>query len=252
MSQAKSLHTALKRALRERGHTYADAARALGISEASVKRLFSRATLSLTRLERLCDWLGMDLADLVSMSAQNQPLLTQLSQPQERALLAEPALLLLTYLVLNRWSQAEIVEVFRFDKPELFRHLAKLEKLGLLELHPFDRIRIRAARNFSWRKDGPIQRFFSERVLREFLDTRFDAPGEKMLFVGGMLSRASILRMHALMEDLAKDFDRMVADDLHLPASERYGVSLFLGERPWEFSEFTRLRRKPARKTFSE
>lgn len=250
MSQAKSLHTALKRALRERGRTYADAAAVLRISEASVKRLFSRGTLSLVRIERLCDWLGMDLTDLVALGAQQQPLLTQMTQPQEKALLSEPALLLLSYLVLNRWTQAEIMQIFRFDEPELFRHLAKLEKLGLIELHPFGRIRIRAARNFGWRKDGPIQRYFSERVLREFLDTRFDASGEKMLFVGGMLSRASVLKLQALMDQLAKDFDRLVADDLHLPASERYGVSLFAGARPWEFSEFTRLRRSRDRKVF--
>lgn len=99
--------------------------------------------------------------------------------------------------------------------------------------------------NFAWRKDGPIQRFFSERVLPEFLSTRFDRPGEHMRFVGGMLSRASILKLHEAMDVLAHQFDDMVRKELDLPTAERYGVSLLIGLRPWEFSEFTKLRRRP-------
>jgi hypothetical protein len=110
---------------------------------------------------------------------------------------------------------------------------------------PFDRIKLRAARNFAWRKDGPIQKYFAERVLPEFLATRFDQPGERMQFVGGLLSRASIAKMHESMETCARQFDELVAADLKLPVADRYGVSLFAGLRPWEFSAFTKLRRGP-------
>jgi hypothetical protein len=71
-----------------------------------------------------------------------------------------------------------------------------------------------------------------------------------MQFVGGMLSRASVLKIHEAMEALARQLDALVAQDLGLPAAERYGVSLFMGLRPWEFSEFTKLRRGPRQKFF--
>lgn len=250
MQQTLAIHVALKRLLKARGRTYAQAAAVLELSEASVKRLFSRAELSLDRLERLCNWVDVDLAELVELSQSVQPLLTELSPRQEHELLRDPALLLTAFLVLNRWKEAEILETFRFTKPELTRLWVRLERIGLIELLPFDRIRLRTARNFGWRKDGPIQRHFSERVLPEFLNTRFNQPGEHMRFVGGMLSRKSILTLHQSMETLARQLDALVAADLSLPIAERHGVSLFLGLRPWEFSEFTHLRRAPREKFF--
>ena len=84
MNQTEAIHAALKRLIRATGHTYADAAAVLELSEASIKRLFSRAGLSLARLEKLCDWLQVDVHELVGMSREQEPLTTQLSLAQER------------------------------------------------------------------------------------------------------------------------------------------------------------------------
>ena len=245
MKQTEAIHNALKRLMRTRGRTYAEAAAVLELSEASIKRLLSRSELSLQRLECLCDWLGVEIGDVVALSIAATPLVTQLEAHQEEELMRDPALLLITFLTLNRWTEAEILDVFTFKKHELHQKLRRLEQFGLIELMPFDRIKIRAARNFTWLKDGAVQKYFAQRVLPEFLATRFDAPGEQMQFVGGMLSRASIHKMHELMEGLARQFDDLVAQDLGLPTRDRHGVSLFMGLRPWEFSPFTKLRRKP-------
>lgn len=249
MRQTSAIHAALKKLLKARGRTYAEAATVLELSEASVKRLFARGELSLERIERLCDWIGVDIADVVAASNAVQPVVTELTLEQERQLAREPALLLVAFLALNRWSEAEILTDFRFTKPQLTAALIRLERLGLLELLPFDRIKLRTARNFSWRKDGPIQRHFAERVLPEFIASRFDEPGERMRFVGGLLSRASVRKLHEAIETLVRQLDELVAQDLALPTQERHGVSLMVGLRPWEFSEFSKLRRK-AREPF--
>ena len=250
MKQTEAIHDALKRVMRSSGRTYAQAARVLKLSEASVKRLLSRSELSLARLEMLCDWLEVEVNEVVQQSSSSAPPVTELDPLQEEELLRDMPLLLITFLTLNRWSEAEILDVFNFRKPDLAQKLRQLERLGLIELMPSGRIKIRAARNFTWRKEGPIQKFFAARVLPEFLATRFDAPGEQMDFVGGMLSRASVLKVQELMATLARDLDALVRQDLHLPVRERYGVSLFMGLRPWEFSEFTRMRRKAREKFF--
>jgi hypothetical protein len=245
MRQTLAIHAALKRQLRAHGRTYAAAAVVLELSEASIKRLFARGELSLERIERLCDWIGIDIADLVAQSQAAQASVTELTPEQERELVKDPALLLVAFLALNRWSEADLLAVYRFTKPELTLLLIRLERLGLIDLMPGERIRLRTARNFHWRKDGPVQRFFAERVLPEFLATRFDGAGEHARFVGGMLSRASVRRLQEAVDALARQFDALVEQDLALPIAERDGVSLFAGMRPWEFSEFTRLRRAP-------
>lgn len=250
MKQTAAIHAALKQLMRSSGRTYADAAGVLRLSEASVKRLLSRSELSLERLEVLCDWLDVEIADVVALSVEAAPLVTELDSLQEEELLRDSGLLLMAFLTLNGWSEAEILEIFKFTKAELRLKLRRLERLGLVELLPSGRIKLRAARNFTWRKDGPIQKYFTERVLPEFLRTRFDQPGESMQFVGGMMSRASVLKMHEAMAALARQLDDLVKQDLGLPMRERYGVSLFTGLRPWEFSEFTRHRRKERDKFF--
>jgi hypothetical protein len=250
MKQTEAIHEALKRVMRSSGRNYAQAAKVLKLSQASVKRLLSRSELSLERLEVLCDWLDISVADLVQQSASATPLVTEIDPDQEEELLSDLPLLFLAFLTLNGWTEDEILETFSFRKPELTQRLWQLERLGLIELMSSGRIKVRAARNFTWRKDGPIQKFFAEKVLPEFLATRFEAPGERMQFVGGMLSRVSVHRVQELMDALARELDALVKQDLHLPVRERYGVSLFMGLRPWEFSEFTRFRRKPREKFF--
>lgn len=250
MDQTRAIHLALKQLIRSRGRNYAQAAAVLDLSEASIKRLFSRGELSLQRLERLCNWLGVEIADLVSMSQAAEPLVTMLSPAQERELLADQGLLLTAFLLLNGWRERDILETFDFSKPQLTRHWVQLERLGLIELLPFDRIKLRTARNFSWRPEGPIEAYFAQQVLPEFLNTRFDQPGERRHFVGGMLSRASVHVLHQSMEALARQLDELVTQDLKLPVAERHGVSLYMALRPWEFSEFTKLRRQPRGKFF--
>ncbi|MGH8185855.1 MAG: helix-turn-helix domain-containing protein [Steroidobacteraceae bacterium] len=245
MRQTEAIHGALKRVIRRQGQTYAAAARVLELSEASVKRLFSRGELSLDRLERLCDWLGVDIAGVVALSENAQPLVTELDSQQEWELLRDPTLLLVSILVLNGWSQAEMLDTYRIEPAELQRKLRRLEQLGLIELLPVERIRLRTARNFAWRKDGPIQEFFAARVLPEFVATRFDGPGEHMRFVSALLSRSSLQKLQASVDALAREFDELMAQDLKLPIDQRFGASMFVGIRPWEYSEFAKRRKRP-------
>ena len=59
MGEGRIMHTvslveALKRALKSRGITYAALAAKLGLSEASVKRMFSRRDFTLQRMDDVC------------------------------------------------------------------------------------------------------------------------------------------------------------------------------------------------------
>ena len=250
MNQSQSIHEALKKQMRARGRTYAEAALVLGLSEASIKRLFSKSALSLARLEALCDWLHVDVLDVVRASREQEPLTTQLSEAQEAALPKDIGLLLLAHLLLNHWTVAEILDTYAFSRPELTRRMFQLQKLGLVDVLPFDRVRLRTARNFSWRRDGPVQRFFTDRVLSEFLASPFEQRGETMEFVSGMLSRKSILHMQERIADLAREMDSLVDSDLGLPAGDRFGTSLCVAFRPWEFSGFSKFRKLPRDKNF--
>ena len=104
MSTTADLVTALKKELKVARMTYADLAAALGMAESSVKRMLARGDMPLSRIDAICRALKLDFADLARRVADDQPLLAQLSQEQERAVVADKKLLLVAICVLSQWD----------------------------------------------------------------------------------------------------------------------------------------------------
>ncbi|GLQ88327.1 helix-turn-helix transcriptional regulator [Dyella flagellata] len=244
MSASALLVHAIRAELRQRGITYRELAAMLGVSEPTIKRDLSRGGFTLQRLDSICDVLGLSLEDLIKAERSAATAITELSHKQESSLIADPKLLLTTYLILNNWRFGEIMSTFRIDENELVSLLLKLDALKIIDYRPPTRIRKLTARNFSWRKDGPVHRFFMARVLPEFFGERFDGAGDAFHFVGATLSEGSRARMQAAMAHLIEEFEQLARADARLPLTVRDGCSAIVAFRRWEFSEFTHLRRR--------
>jgi transcriptional regulator with XRE-family HTH domain len=247
LNASGALLRAIKTALRLRGLTYRDLARLLRVSEATVKRDLSKGRFSLNRLDQICAALGLTLADLLQ-PPEEQDLVTQLSEAQELALVTQPKILVVTYLLVNDWKFREITEAFRMDENELIDILLRLDQLRIIEYRPPHRVRKLTARNFVWRPDGPVHRFFLKRFVPEFFQSAFDGVGDAFRFVGGTLSAGSLSQFKAALERLAVHFEELARGDARLPLAKRDGCSAILAVRSWEFSEFTRLRRAGAQR----
>ena len=249
MTGSVQLVHGVKAHLRAQGITYRDLASRLGLSEPTVKRDLASGRFTLERLDRICEVLGIDLERLLSMP--DAAPVTELTEEQENALVFHPKLLLVTYLVVNDWKFADITSTFRLEPSDLIDVLLKLDRLKILDFRPPNRLRKLTARNFSWRKDGPVQAYFLQKVIAELFDARFEAPGDEMRFVGGTLSEASLLRFQASLRRVALEFEQLAHQDSRLPLDERDGCSAILALRRWEFSEFAKLRRptRPGRST---
>jgi DNA-binding Xre family transcriptional regulator len=239
---------AIKSTLRARGVTYRKLAELLSVSEVTVKRDLSKGQFSLRRLDEICAALGLTLNDLIQ-PPEGHELVTQLSEAQEIALISQPRYFVVTYLLVNDWKFKEITEAFRMDENELIEILLRLDQLRIIEYRPPHRVRKLTARNFSWRKDGPVQKFFVARFVPEFFQSTFEGPGDAFRFVAGTLSRASMSQFKASLERLAIEFEQLARTDARLALEDRDGCSAILAVRAWEFSEFTRLRRTGARKS---
>lgn len=243
MSGSAGLVQGVKARLRAQGMTYRELAAKLRISEPTVKRDLARGNFSLQRLDCICEVLGVGIEELLS-PAGTAPL-TELTEQQEDALVSNPRLLVVTYLIVNDWKFAEIVATFRLDANELIDLLLKLDRLKIVDFRPPTRVRKLTARNFSWRKDGAVQAYFLRRVIPEFFNADFEALGDEMRFVGGTLSAASMLRFQASLRRVAAEFEQLAHQDSRLPLEDRDGCSAILAFRRWEFSEFGKLRRIP-------
>ena len=80
----------LRMHLRAKGLTYADVARALKISEATVKRIFATRNCMLERLDAICELVEVDMAELARSMPRESKLISQLSREQEDELVADP------------------------------------------------------------------------------------------------------------------------------------------------------------------
>lgn len=251
MSQTAQLVDTLKRILRERKITYADVAARLELSEANVKRMFSRRHFTLARLETICALADTDLSYLMARMHERATNLDELTEAAEAELASSPKLLLMAQLLVNRWNLTDIVDIYRIDGAEAEQLLAQLQRLGIIELLPGKQVQTRISRDFRWRHDGPVYRFFQQHIANEFFDCTFDPRlGEILVFVGGMLSRQSNRRMQDAIRGLAREFDALSQEDGQLPLDENFGTGLVLAMRPWELSLFTQLRRAANTKQF--
>ena len=243
---AVTLVDALKRLLKGKGMTYATVAQGLGISEASVKRMFSRRDFTLQRLEDICRIAGIDLSDLSRAVATEYAGKAHLTVEQEEEIVSDPTLLLVALCAVGNWTVEQIIETYDLTLAECVECLTRLDRRRIIDLSPGNRIRPLISRTFSWLPDGPIQRYFRSRVEAEYLSGKFAGRDEFFAFVSGMLSQQSTAELIVRLRRTAREFDELWCDDRRLPISERRGTSLLLAVRPWEPRAFRALRRAGA------
>ena len=243
MSTTADLVTALKKELKTAQMTYADLATKLGVAESSVKRMLAKGDMSLSRVDAICRALKLDFAELARRVADAQPLLAALTQQQEQAVVADKKLLLVAICVLSQWTLEQMVASYRLSEAECVACLAQLDRIGIIELRPLNRYRLKLAKAFRWRPHGPVMQFFREDVVLDYYSGGFDGPGEGLLLVHGSVSRSLAPMFLERLQRVAQDFAQQHLADQKLPEAAREGYTLVLGMRRWEFAAFTALRR---------
>jgi transcriptional regulator with XRE-family HTH domain len=243
MAERAVLVAELKRALREQGLTYVAVARALNLSIATIKRRFARGDFSLERFERICELAGVGLRELLERAEERSAPTRQLTLTQEREIVADPRLFLVTWLVLNRTPFEEITRSYRFTERELLACFIRLDRLKVIELQPGNRVRLLVSRRFSWRAGGPVQRYLHERLLREFLASTFTAAQEEFVFHGARMSREVLAQLKRVQQSAARECMELIEQDRSAPEG-RIGAAFVLALRPWSYTGFAQFERR--------
>jgi DNA-binding Xre family transcriptional regulator len=233
----------LKMHLKARGMTYADVAKALKISEATVKRIFAAKNCTLERLDTLCELVQVDLAELARGMPRESRLINRLSQAQEEELMSDPALLLVAVSALHQMRAEDIVETYKLTDAQCLKLLLRLERIGILDLHEKNRMRLRISRTFSWIPEGPIMRYVKSQMA-DFFDHTFGASGELMRMISVRVSAEAQVALLRQMEQIAREYSEQHNADARLPLNQRQPVSVLLAVRAWEPGLFKAQRRK--------
>jgi hypothetical protein len=219
MSTTQDLITALKAELKAANITYADLAEQLEMSESSIKRIFAKADMPLSRIDDVLRVLKMDFAELARKIADAQPLRRELTLEQEKAVVADRRLLLIAICCLSQWTFEQILATYTLTEAECVSCLAVLDRLGFIELRPMNRYRLQVAKTFRWE-------------------------GEMLMLVHGQVGRSLAASFAERLQRVGQDFAQQHLADQKLPADQKRPYTLVVGMRSWLFGAFREFKRE--------
>jgi hypothetical protein len=246
MSTSHDLVSALKAELKAAGITYAALAKSLKLAESSVKRIFAKGDMPLSRIDDVLRVLKMDFSELARRVADAQPLRLELSEAQEAAVVGDRKLLLLAICCLSQWTFEQMTSTYTLGDAECVRLLVRLDRIGIIELRPLNRYRLKVAKGFRWRPHGPVMGYFRSHAVADFYAGGFDGEGEMLMLVFGQIGKSLAASFVERLQRVGQDFAQQHLADQKLPADQRQAYTLLIGMRSWLFEAFRDLRRDPA------
>ncbi|EXI65145.1 MAG: hypothetical protein AW08_03417 [Candidatus Accumulibacter adjunctus] len=234
MSTTVDLIALLKSELRSAGMTYAALAERLGMAESSVKRMFARGgDMPLSRIDDICRVLNVDFADLARRIADTQPLLLELTLAQEKAVVADRLLLVVAICVISQVPAEEILATYQLSEVQLVKALTQLDRIGIIDLRPGNRYRLKVAKGFRWLPHGPVMDFFRREVLHDYFAGGFDGESEMLMVVHGEIGRSLASSFRERLLRVGQDFANQHLADQKLPPEQRRPYTIVIGMRSW-------------------
>jgi DNA-binding Xre family transcriptional regulator len=242
MSQVEQITSIVKGLLKQQRITYYDLAEALAMSEANVKRMFAKQAISLQRLEQICNVLKLSMSELFLLIERQKEQVTTLTKEQEQQLVKDVRLLLIAVCVRDAWTVEEILQHYQIGEHECIQLLARLDKLKMIELLPGNQYRLLIAQDFKWLPNGPLERYITHYVIKDFMAAGFKEAESFRFYMPGTYSVTSVDFLRRRLEELTREAASLNEQDAKLPVSQRQRIGLLVAMRPWELEQFQKLR----------
>lgn len=206
MSQQQKVIEVLKKLMKTKGILYKDLARELDVSLPTIKRIFSENELSLSRLERICHILNVQMTDvfqLVETDSEDVP--HKLTLEQEEHLARKPQRLAYLELLLAGMKPQQIEKKFNLSPTYTARVLADLEKWDLIVWLPGNKVKCRMARQIQLLTDGPLLKLLHEKGIKEFLNSTFKGDLEQQNFATFEASEKTLEKMQVDLQRILRE-----------------------------------------------
>jgi transcriptional regulator with XRE-family HTH domain len=241
--------------MKEKGLTYSELAKVLGLSHSSVKRIMASESLSLERISIIADWLGMTVFELFELARNKDSPIHTFTTAQD-ALLAKEGLAAYIFLqLLVGFSVDEIKKRDEISDAKMFGILRKLDQVELIQLNPDTKILVRTRGPFAWREQGSMDRKYSKRFIevilenfRKKLHNGLPREGNSQSLLKPFelyLGQDSIDRLKVELLEVIKKFRSQAAwEKQHYPSNEFRVISGFVGFDFWNAWEKVLLNKK--------
>ncbi|MGZ3692788.1 MAG: helix-turn-helix domain-containing protein [Bdellovibrionota bacterium] len=154
----------LKRLLKTQGISYRALAENVEMSESGIKKVLNAKDGSFQRLTEICKFAGVPLAEILAEQDTDIVDVT-FSDQQQKLFLESPKCFALFWLLTYERETLPIAEKrLALDAAESIRLLRALDGVGLIKLHPGNRLGIAALKPIRWTGSGP----FMKKIHREW------------------------------------------------------------------------------------
>lgn len=242
MGLAVQLVEKLKQTMKQRNITYADMAKRIKVSEATLKRSFSKRLFTIERIEQICLELQLTLEDLAKS---NNPSfkVDMLTPDQEEELAADDQAFVVFYLTSIGLTYDLILKKYSISQRDLNRTLLRLDKLNLIKLLPNNGIIPCVKQAVWWSKDGPLSKIYGNHLRADFFNSDFDGAHEQLCFTAGNLTPESIKIIRKRQTQVINAFNELLELDAQLPLKQKINVTFVSGLRPWTLPALTKNRK---------
>ncbi len=232
MQSSETIIESLKSHLKMRGLSYQDVAEVWGVAHSSVKRIMSSKEISLLRIEMACQLMDLAPADFYrQIPFEKTADLFYLSKEQELKLSKDPEALHYFLLLQHGEGAGEISKKYSITQEKSIRIQAQLERMGLIEVHPQDRIKRNHIGRLRFRKDGPIGRHLEKVAKTQFLETEFQKDDEYFTFLNLYLIPGDPQKLKVRFIDIFKKLVSESDENRKHPNAINYGIIMAM--RSW-------------------
>src|SRR4051812_12184355 len=173
----------LKKALKAKKYTYSKLAEKIGVSEATIRRIFAGYECNIGRLFDICEVLGISFLEIVQFALQEQIASFFLSKKQEEHFAKNPRDYGFFRELYYGKSLKQVCKEWELTEGQAFTRLLKLERLGLLTLGPGNEFRFQVTGQMNWSDTGPMVRELLRARCEDLLAQIFkDIPNKNTCF----------------------------------------------------------------------
>lgn len=171
--QLKVLRKMLKRQLKINKMNYSDVAKVLDVSESTVKRWMTSGDFSIETLSKIAKLVNFHVADLLKINHDEDIQHHVYTKAQEQYLSKNPLANAVLLKTIYGYSIEDCQNIIGITKAQVIRYLRGLDRVGFIELHEQEKIKVLKKGPFRARPDGDFeQKYFkawSKLILNNFL-----------------------------------------------------------------------------------
>jgi DNA-binding Xre family transcriptional regulator len=237
-SEFSDLLKTLRQILKNQKTTYADLAKEIGVSEGTVKRIFTSDDCSFGRISEICSALGLSVADVMQQALDQQEKVFQLTEKQERFFADHPSYYAFFHELLEeRQSISEIRAKYGLNAKSLTRYLRALDRIDVIEWLPGDRVKRLFHGTHNWIRNGPLQQKFQRSDGINFLDYLIQNDPRDLHYFTGSDRYLHVETLRAMLAELKSVIvayrKRAYRDEISYPKSDLIRTKWVVGLAPY-------------------